>query len=78
MPVQVPFPTKTVWASATTLFDVAAQYLGDPTQWDRVARANPQLFNGITEGFMVDPWIGAAVELYIPPIRKVTNGGAFQ
>lgn len=49
-------PAKIVRVSGTTLFHVAAQELGDATQWERIAD-----LNGI-----VDPWLGPETELKIP------------
>ena len=57
-------PAKTVWASGTNLFAVAAQQLGDASQWYRIAEVN-----GLT-----DPWILAPVQLNIPQ-PGTSNGG---
>jgi hypothetical protein len=56
----------TVTVSGTTLFDVAAQYLGDARQWNRIAR-----LNGIW-----DPWIDGITTLKIPlPELAASNDG---
>lgn len=49
---------RTITVSATTLFHVAADELGDATQWTRIARMND----------LVDPWIDGIVTLKIPAI----------
>jgi hypothetical protein len=50
--------TQTVYAqSGTTLFHVAAIYLGDATQWVRIA-----LINGISDPFLNLPKILAIPE----------------
>ncbi|WP_293857192.1 LysM peptidoglycan-binding domain-containing protein [uncultured Alsobacter sp.] len=49
-----------------TLFAIAAQYLGDATQWNRIAR-----LNGLT-----DPFLTGTVTLRIPPANaNAGNGG---
>lgn len=57
-------PIRTAWVSGTTLFQVAADLLGDPTQWNRIAE-----LNGLT-----DPWVSGPVNLSIPP-AGASNGG---
>lgn len=54
--VAVAIPARTVRVSNTTLFRVAADYLGDALYWTRIALLNN----------MVDPWIGHLTELQIP------------
>jgi len=44
--------------SGTTLFHVAAKYLGDASQWSRIA-----LINGL-----VDPYLTASTTLILPAI----------
>lgn len=56
---------RRVTVSATNLFAVASVYLGDATQWTRIARANG----------LVDPWIDGIVELVIPPRGSSSDGG---
>lgn len=60
-------PAKIVRVSGTTLFAVAAQELGDATQWYRIASLNG----------LVDPWIGPVCELLIPRPGQ-SNGGIYQ
>lgn len=56
----------TVHVSNTTLFHLAATYLGDAMLWYIIAS-----LNGLT-----DPWIDGLVELRIPPVNDlVSNGG---
>jgi hypothetical protein len=50
-------PAQIVRVSNTTLFHLAAQYLGDALQWPAIARLNG----------MTDPWIVALQEIKIPP-----------
>ena len=49
----------------TTLFHVAAQELGDATQWNRIAA-----LNGLN-----DPMIYGVVELLLPPYDASATGG---
>lgn len=53
-------PARIVRVSGTTLYALAAQYLGDWEQWTRIAD-----LNGIT-----DPWINAETAIRIPGQRK--------
>lgn len=55
---------RTVTVSATTLFHVAAEELGDATQWTRIARMNG----------LFDPWIEGIVTLKIPTFDAAANG----
>ena len=49
----------------TTLFHVAAQELGDATQWNRIA-----VLNGLS-----DPMLLGVVELFLPPYDLGATGG---
>jgi hypothetical protein len=51
-------PAKTVWASGTTLFQIAMQETGNPLQWVALAE-----LNGLT-----DPWIVGLEKILIPPV----------
>ncbi|WP_036292064.1 hypothetical protein [Methylosinus sp. PW1] len=75
MTIQTPVPAKRVSVSNVSLYDVALQYLGDATQWYRIAQANPGIVNGLTAGGCVDPMIRGTVTLTIPPTGKASNGG---
>lgn len=57
---------KTVTVSATTLFHVAAEQLGDATQWNRIAALNG----------LWDPVITGLTTLKIPAVNaQAGNGG---
>ena len=56
---------RQVTVSSTTLFAVAAAFLGDATQWNRIAQ-----LNGLT-----DPWITGVVTLQLPSPSQTGNGG---
>ena len=56
---------KTVTVSGTTLFRVAALYLGDATQWNRIAH-----LNGIK-----DPVLTGLVTLKLPDVDPRLTGG---
>ncbi len=55
----------TITAIGGDLFMVAAQYLGDATQWIRIAQ-----LNGIN-----DPFLVGQAELVLPPIDPNAGGG---
>lgn len=57
---------KIISAPGGTLFEVAAQELGDPLQWTRIAR-----LNGLS-----DPFLPSSMELKIPPLDpNYSDGG---
>jgi nucleoid-associated protein YgaU len=58
---------QTVAVAGGTLYQVAAQYLGDATQWNRIAALNG----------LFDPWLPSQVlTLKLPPVAaKGGNGG---
>ena len=57
---------KTIRVAGGNLFALAAQELGDATQWDRIARLND----------LDDPMIEGVVTLVIPPVDgRAGNGG---
>lgn len=56
---------RRITVANTTLYAVAATYLGSAEQWTRVARANG----------LIDPWIDTVRELVIPPRAASTDGG---
>lgn len=64
MAVVTAVTVKTVTVGGGNLFALAAEYLGDATQWYRIAQ-----LNGLT-----DPMITAAMTLKIPPLG-MSNGG---
>ncbi|MDD2878007.1 MAG: hypothetical protein PHT60_13590 [Acidiphilium sp.] len=47
------------------LFAIAAQYLGDATQWVRIAQAND----------LSDPVLSGVVRLVLPPVDPAATGG---
>ena len=57
--------TQTVTAVGGDLYRIAAQYLGDATQWIRIAQ-----LNGLT-----DPIISGTVTLLIPSVDPTQTGG---
>lgn len=57
---------KTITVAGGNLFQIAAQYLGDSTQWNRIAA-----LNGLT-----DPFLAGPVTLEIPAVdASAGNGG---
>jgi hypothetical protein len=48
---------QTLTVCGGTLFDIACRYLGDASQWDRIAA-----YNSID-----DPWLTGVVTLLVPP-----------
>ena len=57
---------KSVQVAGGNLFALAAQYLGDATQWNRIAA-----LNGLT-----DPMITGTITLLMPPVNaNAGNGG---
>lgn len=61
-------PAQLVRVTHTTLYQVAADYLGDALHWTRIA-----LLNGLS-----DPWIeGGLIELVIPTPNDQTADGVF-
>ena len=63
MAIQAP---STVTVSDTTLYHLAAEAYGDPTQWTRIAKANR----------LLDPWVVGVATLVIPrPTGGPGTGG---
>ena len=56
---------RTVTVTNATLFDVAAEYLGDPTQWNRIAALNQ----------IRDPWLSGLNTIQLPETSDPTGGG---
>ena len=48
---------QTITVAGGTLFQIAALYLGDPTQWNRIAALNN----------LIDPVLTGVVTLNLPP-----------
>jgi L-ascorbate metabolism protein UlaG (beta-lactamase superfamily) len=60
---------QTIEVAGGDLFRIAATYLGDATQWIRIAQ-----LNGIS-----DPWLSGTMTLRIPnPDRRAGGGVAAQ
>jgi len=60
------------------LFAIAARFLGDSSQWNRIAEIPSNL---VALGSVADPFIpaGAFITLRIPPVkRNGGNGGVFR
>lgn len=63
-----PIRAKVVDVNGGNLFQIAAQYLGDATQWNRIAKLNG----------LIDPQLntGVPIPLKIPPVNPaLSNGG---
>lgn len=56
---------RTIQVAGGDLFKIAAQYLGDATQWLRIARLNN----------ISDPMISGVVTLVIPDTDQNAGGG---
>lgn len=54
-----------ITVAAGNLFAIAAQYLGDATQWNRIAAQNG----------LVDPMLNGVVTLQIPPVNPALGNG---
>jgi hypothetical protein len=57
--------SQTITVVGGNLFQLAAQYLNDATQWVRIARAN-----GLS-----DPQLNGVMILVIPPVDPTAGGG---
>ncbi len=55
---------RTIVISGGNLFEIACAYLGDASQWDRVATLNQ----------LADPWLNGLTKLTIPAGRPATGG----
>jgi hypothetical protein len=56
---------KTVVAAGGDMYHLALQYLGDATQWNRIAQANN----------LLDPVIQGVVTLNMPSVNPQATGG---
>lgn len=59
---------QTLTTAGGNLFQIAAQQLGDATQWLRIAQANN----------LSDPMLSGVVTLLIPPVNPAAGGGIAQ
>jgi len=57
--------TTQIVVTGTDLFTLAAQHLGDATQWIRIAQAND----------LIDPFISSLTTLTIPDVDLSLTGG---
>lgn len=55
----------TIQVAGGNLFAIAAQFLGDASQWNRIAT-----LNGLT-----DPMLSGVTTLKIPPVNKAAGNG---
>jgi nucleoid-associated protein YgaU len=56
---------QTIQVAGGNLYHIAAQYLGDATQWIRIAQLNN----------ISDPMLSGTVTLRIPPVDSSAGGG---
>jgi nucleoid-associated protein YgaU len=61
---------KTITVAGGNLFQIAAQYLGDATQWIRIAQLNKAKLSGGN-----DPQLSGVVTLIIPDVDPTAGGG---
>ena len=54
----------TISVTSTTLFQLACQYYGDATQWDRIATLNN----------IDDPWLSGLTTLIVPSTETSPGG----
>lgn len=59
---------QTITVAGSNLFAIAAQQLGDATQWIRIARLNN----------LSDPLLTGVVTLLIPSVDPAAGGGVAQ
>jgi nucleoid-associated protein YgaU len=59
---------QVIMVTGGNLFQIAAQYLGDATQWVRIAQLND----------ISDPWLSGLVTLNLPEIDASAGGGIGQ
>jgi len=57
-----------IMVTGGNLFQIAGQYLGDATQWVRIAQLND----------ITDPWLSGLVTLLLPDIDASAGGGVGQ
>ena len=56
---------QTITVAGGNLFQIAAQYLGDASQWNRIAALNG----------MTDPMLTGLTTLTLPPVSKSAGNG---
>jgi hypothetical protein len=58
---------RTITIAGGNLFALALQYLGDATQWNRIAQENG----------LIDPMITGIMTLQVPSVDPTAGGGIF-
>jgi nucleoid-associated protein YgaU len=58
---------KTITVAGGSLYQLALQYLGDATQWARIAEVNG----------LIDPEISGIVTLQLPQVDSSAGGGIY-
>lgn len=71
--ILTPIQPQTIQATDTTLFHLAAYYLGDVTLWNYLVLLNPQFIN--SDGFFDYEVTGAQTVTLPLPGTFVSNGG---
>jgi nucleoid-associated protein YgaU len=66
---------QTINIAGGNLFQIALAYLGDATQWDRIALANLSAL--APNGGVPDPMLTGLVELDIPAVNANAGGGVY-
>lgn len=66
---------QTINIAGGNLFQLALQYLGDATQFDRLALAN--LSTLAPQGGVPDPMLTGLVKLNIPSVNANAGGGIY-
>jgi hypothetical protein len=56
---------QTISVCSTTLFHLAARYLGDATQWDQIANLNA----------IEDPWLAGVTTIVLPQAASTPYSG---
>ena len=59
---------QVIMVTGGNLFQIAAQYLGDATQWVRIAQQNN----------ITDPWLSGLMTLTLPDLDASAGGGIGQ
>ena len=62
---------KTITVAGGSLYALALQYLGDATQWNRIAQANAPATG------VLDPMLTGLVTLQIPSTDPNAGGGVY-
>jgi hypothetical protein len=58
---------QTITVAGGNLYELALQYLGDATQWNRIAQEND----------LIDPMLNGLVTLNIPSVDPSAGGGIY-